>query len=116
MTTTLESRAATRHDQIVPPAAHQLESPAEALDSTTAGVIVLKQGQLRSEFREQGRIFARELAQQLICNGHNGKTLTLDYHVFQFNAIAGKSGQCSLHHHLPCLRRSNRCRNTVMIC
>lgn len=74
MTVTLESRAPARHQEIVPPAAHQLESGAEALDSTTAGVVVQKRGQLRSEFRNEGRIFARELAKHV--NARQGGNAT----------------------------------------
>ncbi|RKT17064.1 hypothetical protein BX285_1428 [Streptomyces sp. 1114.5] len=55
-----------RRAQIVPPAAHQCEIPAEQLLHTgNAGVVVQKVGQLKSEFRNEGRMFAREVAKHV---------------------------------------------------
>jgi hypothetical protein len=59
--TTTERRA-----QIVPPAQHQVEAaPDGLLHSANAGVIVQKVGQLRSRYRNEGRVFAREMAKHV---------------------------------------------------
>ncbi|MGW0548883.1 DUF6039 family protein [Streptomyces altiplanensis] len=55
-----------RRAQIVPPAAHQTEIDATGLlHSQNAGVVVQKVGQLKSEFRNEGRMFAREVAKHV---------------------------------------------------
>jgi hypothetical protein len=61
-----ESSTHERRAQIVPPAQHQTETaPADLLHSANAGVVVQKAGQVRSEFRNEGRIFAREVAKHV---------------------------------------------------
>ena len=56
MTAVLEPMTAERRAQIVPPARHQAELPPdELLHSGNAGVVVQKVGQLRSEYRNEGR-------------------------------------------------------------
>ncbi|NEC19973.1 DUF6039 family protein [Streptomyces parvus] len=56
---------AERRVQIVPPAVHQAELAAGLLHSGNAGVVVQKVGQLKSEFRSEGRMFAREVAKHV---------------------------------------------------
>jgi hypothetical protein len=56
---------AGRREQIVPPAQHQVEPATDFLHSASAGVIVAKAGQLRSEYRNEGRMFAREMAKHV---------------------------------------------------
>lgn len=57
---------AERRAQIVPPAQDQMESlPTDLLHSANAGLVVRKVGQLRSEYRDQGRMFAREMAKHV---------------------------------------------------
>lgn len=59
--TTVERRA-----HIVPPAQHQIEAdPGDLLHSANAGVVVRKVGQLRSRYRNEGRVFAREMAKHV---------------------------------------------------
>src|SRR5205823_11608081 len=66
MTAVLEPMTAERRAQIVPPARHQAELPPdELLHSGNAGVVVQKVGQLRSEYRNEGRMFAREMAKHV---------------------------------------------------
>ena len=66
MTAVLEPITAERRAQIVPPARHQAELPPdELLHSGNAGVVVQKVGQLRSEYRNEGRMFAREMAKHV---------------------------------------------------
>ncbi|MEV6116047.1 DUF6039 family protein [Streptomyces sp. NPDC052109] len=60
--------------RIVPAASHQTGSGTELLHSGTAGVVVQKVGQLRSEFRDQGRMFAREVAKHV--NSRQGGNAT----------------------------------------
>ncbi|GAA3273808.1 hypothetical protein Dvina_37685 [Dactylosporangium vinaceum] len=61
-----DSMTAERRAQIVPPAQHQVEAGAAGLlHSANAGVIVQKVGQLRSEYRNEGRVFAREMAKHV---------------------------------------------------
>ncbi|MFC9912499.1 DUF6039 family protein [Streptomyces sp. NPDC127197] len=63
---TPSAQAEERRAQIVPPAAHQAElAPADMLHSGNAGVVVQKVGQLKSEFRNEGRMFAREVAKHV---------------------------------------------------
>lgn len=59
--TTVEERA-----KIVPSAQSQLTGePSDFFHSGNAGVIVCKTGQARSEFRNEARVFARELAKHV---------------------------------------------------
>lgn len=52
--------------QIVPPAEHQTSVPAADLFNTsTAGVIVERTCQVRAEYRNEARVFARELAEHV---------------------------------------------------
>jgi hypothetical protein len=75
MTATLDAPStAERRAQIVPPALHQVEGLAEVLHSANAGVVVDKVGQLRSEFRNEGRVFAREVAKHV--NARQGGNAT----------------------------------------
>lgn len=49
---------------ILPPAQHQTSVPgAETLNSATAGIVVHRKGQLKYEFRSEGRQFARAVAE-----------------------------------------------------
>ncbi|MBI3688102.1 MAG: hypothetical protein HY241_12360 [Actinobacteria bacterium] len=66
MTASAEISHLERRARIVPPAENQAP-PAEAppLNSGTAGVVVSKVGQLRSQYRDQGRMFAREMAKHV---------------------------------------------------
>jgi hypothetical protein len=67
MTTTPQLDDVTRRLQIVPPAEHQATGlGVRLLNSATAGVVVSKVGQLRSEFRSQGRMFGREMCKHVI--------------------------------------------------
>ena len=75
MTAVLEPMTAERRAQIVPPAQHQAELPPdELLHSGNAGVVVQKVGQLRSEYRNEGRMFAREMAKRegILVGGSSG--------------------------------------------
>jgi hypothetical protein len=66
-------------EQIVPPAQHQVEPPAvAALHSANAGVVVHKAGQVRSEFRSEGRLFAREVAKH-VNNRQGGRATAFVY-------------------------------------
>jgi hypothetical protein len=66
---------AQRRAQIVPPAQHQIDpAPAQLLHSASAGVVVQKVGQLRSEYRNEGRMFAREVAKHV--NNRQGGNAT----------------------------------------
>ncbi len=70
-----EPMTAQRRTQIVPPAQHQIEPlPADLLHSANAGVVVQKVGQLRSEYRNEGRVFAREMAKHV--NGRQAGNAT----------------------------------------
>lgn len=64
-----ERRARFGTPAILPPAQHQVDLPPErTLNTLTAGAIIHRTGQLRYEFRAEGRQFAREVAQAI-----NGK-------------------------------------------
>ncbi|MFB6888402.1 DUF6039 family protein [Kitasatospora sp. NPDC056327] len=69
MTDTFTESAGTaeRRSRIVPPASHQAEpaAPESLLHSGNSGAMVRKSGQLRSEFRNEGRMFAREVAKHV---------------------------------------------------
>jgi hypothetical protein len=63
---TIASMTAERRAQIVPAAQYQVEQAfPDLLHSGNAGVVVHKVGQLRSKFRNQGRVFAREMAKHV---------------------------------------------------
>jgi len=52
--------------EIVPSAQHQTSgSPADLLDTSTAGVVVERVAQVRAEFRNEARVFSRELAEHI---------------------------------------------------
>lgn len=75
MIAAIESMTAERRAQIVLPAQHQAAlAPADLLHSVNAGLVVQKVGQLRSEFRDQGRVFAREMAKHV--NARQGGNAT----------------------------------------
>ncbi len=66
MVATMAPMTAERRAQIVPPARDQAElGPDDLLHSANAGVVVEKVGQLRSELRNEGRMFAREVARHV---------------------------------------------------
>ena len=55
-----------RRAQIVPPAQHQTSlPPGDLLHSANAGVVVERVGQVRSEFRNEARMFVRELCEHV---------------------------------------------------
>ena len=79
MSVSTEPMTAERRAQIVPPAQHQIEPlPADLLHSANAGVVVQKVGQLRSEYRNEGRMFAREMAKHVNAR-QNGNATTFVY-------------------------------------
>ena len=79
MTVLTEPMTAERRAHIVPPAQHQLEPlPTDLLHSANAGVVVQKVGQLRSEYRDEGRMFAREMAKHVNAR-QNGNATTFVY-------------------------------------
>lgn len=65
-TTAAAPPARERFPEIVPPAEHQAPVPAaDLLHSANAGVVVAKVGQARSEYRNEARMFAREVAKHV---------------------------------------------------
>ncbi|HEX8093457.1 DUF6039 family protein [Jatrophihabitans sp.] len=78
MTGTIAMSPTQRFAGIVPAASHQIDPSLDVLDSTTAGVLVLKSGQLRSQYRNEGRVFARELAKH-VNRRQGGKATALVY-------------------------------------
>ena len=71
----MEPMTDERRSQIVPAAAHQAEiAAADLMHSANAGVVVQKVGQLKSEFRSEGRMFAREVAKHV--NGRQAGNAT----------------------------------------
>jgi hypothetical protein len=66
MTITTEPMTPERRREIVPPAQRQTSlSPHELLHSANGGIIVERTAQVRAEFRNEARLFARELAEHI---------------------------------------------------
>jgi hypothetical protein len=62
----LPVKETARGGLILPPAQHQTSVPvAETLNSSTAGIVIHRRGQLKYEFRAEGRQFARAVAETI---------------------------------------------------
>jgi hypothetical protein len=83
---------------VVPPAQHQVETaPENTLNSVTAGAIIHRSGQLRYEFRGEGRQFARDVAAAI--NSKYGG----DVVVFLYEEAFGPADRIHWLIHLRCL-------------
>jgi hypothetical protein len=66
MTGATQAVSPERRAQIVPPAQHQTSlPPGDLLHSANAGVVVERVGQVRSEYRNEARMFVRELCEHV---------------------------------------------------
>lgn len=71
---------------ILPPAQHQTSvSPEETLNSVTAGIIIHRTGQLKFQYRSEGRQFARAVAETI--NTHQRNVVS----VFLYEEAFGRS-------------------------